>query len=238
MAAMLSESVLRISGSSERSQQALAEARSHLDQAIDLEDLQKVKTLLGTCLEQVCQESLLQKEEALAAIAEMQRHVEQAEEPIARPPEVDPVTGLPGRSHGETAVCEALHLPGRKYVGVLVLDRLQSINARFGNRIGDQVLAELTRHLKANLMATDSLFRWSGPTLLVVMSRHCTLDRIRIDVKPLFGKSVEREFDVGGRSVLIPVAAAWAVFGLVPPATTILKHIDAFVASQMPKDYL
>lgn len=236
MIAMLSDSILRIGDSSARSQQALGGIQTNLRQARGLEDLQKVKTQLGTCLEQLCQESLRQKEESKTAIAELRQHIEHAEVQISYSEEVDPVTGLLGHSAAEAAMRAAIETPGTKYLGILVLDRLQSINARFGKRIGDQVLAEWTRHLKLNLSATDSLFRWSGPTLLVIMSRQCSIERMRIDVKPIFGKSLEKEFDVGGRSVLIPVSPAWAIYALAPPVATILKHLDAFVASQMPKD--
>lgn len=238
MIAMLSESILRIGDSSQRSQHALGGIQSNLRQARGLEDLQKVKTQLGTCLEELCQESLRQKEDSKTAIAELRQHIERAEVQVSFSEEVDAVTGLRGQSAAEAAMREATDGPGKKYLGILVLDRLQSISARFGKRIADQVLAEWTRYLKGNLLASDSLFRGSGPTLLVIMSRECSIDRLRIDVKPIFGKSLEKEFDVGGRSVLIPVSPAWAIYALTPPVASILKHVEAFVASQMPKDYV
>ena len=238
MIAMLSESILRIGDSSERSQQALEGIQANLRQARGLEDLQKLKARLGTCLEQLCGEALRQKEESRTAIAELRQHIEHAEVEVPCTGEADAVTGLPGRAAAEAALREASGQPGRKYVGILVLDRLQSINARFGSGIGDQVLAELARHLERHLTTADNLYRWSGPTLLALMPRQCTIDRIRMDLKPAFGKCLDKEFDVGGRNVLIPVSPAWAVFGLLPPVSTIVKHIDAFVASQTPRDYV
>ena len=236
--AMLAESVMRIGGSSQRSVQVLAEIKAHLEHATGLEDLHEVKGRLGICLEQVCSESARRQSEAESAIAELQSHIVRAEAHAKLPPDFDPVTELPGRAAADLALREALAGPGRKYVGVLVLDRLQSINARFGSSIGDRVLAELARHIAAGLSAGDTLFRLAGPTLLAVMPRQCSIDRMRIDLKPVFSKPLEKEFNVGGRDVLIPVSAAWTIFALVPPLDTILKHVDAFVASQIPKDYL
>ncbi len=238
MIAMLSESILRIGDSSERSQQALEGIQNNLRQAHGLEDLQKLKARLGVCLEQLCQESLRQKEESKAAIAELRQHIDGVEVSIPAPPDIDPVTGLRGRAAAEATLRELAAQPGRKYVGILVLDRLQSITSRFGPAIGDQVLAELARHIARNAAEGDLLFRWSGPTILVAMSRQCSIDRMRMDVKPIFSKCLDKEFDVGGRNVLIPVSPAWAIFGLIAPATTILKHIETFVASQAPRDYV
>jgi GGDEF domain-containing protein len=238
MIGMLSESILRIGDSSERSQQALEGIQSNLKQARGLEDLQKLKARLGTCLEQLCVEALRQKEDSKTAIAELRQHIDHTEVPVPYLAEVDPVTGLPGRGAAEAALREAASQPGRKYIGILALDRLQSINARFGAGIGDQVLAELARHTQRSLTPGDGIYRWTGPALLTIMPRQCTIDRMRLDVKPVFSKCLDKEFDVGGRNVLIPVSPAWAVFGLAPPVATILKHIDTFVASQTPRDYV
>ena len=238
MIAMLSESILRIGDSSQRSQQVLEGIQANLKQAHGLEDLQKLKTRLGTCLEQLCEESLRQKEDSKTAITELRQHIEHAEVQVAFADEIDPVTGFRGRAAAEAALREGVTLPGRRYIGILVLDRLQSINARFGSSIGDKVLAEMARHIERNIGAGDTVFRWSGPTLLVLMPRQCSIDRMRMDAKPMFSKCLDKEFDVGGRNVLIPVSPAWAVFGLLPPVATILKHIDTFVASQAPRDYV
>ena len=238
MIGMLSESILRIGDSSQRSQRALDGIQTNLRLAHGLEDLRQVKVSLASCLEDLCQESLRQKEESKAAISELRQRIDHVEVIVPDAGDIDPVTGLRGRSTAEAALREMSGQPGRKYIGILVLDRLQSINARFGGAIGDQVLAELARHIQRNLPPGDILFRWSGPSILVVMARQCSIDRMRLDIKPVFSKCLDREFDVGGRNVLIPVSPAWAVYGLVAPVATIVKQIDTFVANQVPRDYV
>ena len=61
---------------------------------------------------------------------------------------------------------------------------------------------------------------------------------MRIDLRPVFSNLDAQSIDIGGRDVLIPLAPAWAVFGLLRPLATILKHVDTFVAGQAPKEYL
>jgi GGDEF domain-containing protein len=236
--AMLAESVITITGSSERSVQALGEIKASLEHASGLEDLQHVKSQLGKCLEQVCHESMRRKKEAESVISQLQEHIRRAETEVTSNLDLDPVTELPARPSAEAALAVTLSKPGRKYIGILVLDRLKSINARFGDAVGDQVLAELASHMKSSLPAGDALFRWSGPTLLAVMPRQCSIDRMRTDLNSVFGRPFQKEFTIAGRSVLIPISAAWAVFALIPPLATILKHVDTFVASQAPMDYI
>ncbi len=236
--AMLAETVITITGSSERSTSALGEIKANLEHASSLEDLQNVKSQLSKCLEQVCNESARLRKEADLSISQLQQHIQRAEAHLISTGEVDPITELPLRSGADAALASALAKPGRKYVGVLVLDRLKSINARFGNDVGDRVLAELAHHIQTSLPPGDLLFRWSGPALVAIMPRQCSIDRMRTDLNTVFGKPIQREFTIAGRTVLIPVSAAWAVFALLPPLATILKHVDTFVSSQAPMDYL
>jgi GGDEF domain-containing protein len=149
---------------------------------------------------------------------------------------LDPITRLPGRAAAEAAMMEAVSGSRKKYIGVVVLSQLQSINARYGNAVGDQVLAELAHEIQAGLWVSDSLYRWSGPALLAVMDRDVDINRLRTNVKPLFGRSIDKPFDVGGKDVLIPVAPAWNVFGLIRPLSIIMKRIDMFVAGQRSKE--
>jgi GGDEF domain-containing protein len=238
MIKMLAQAVVRIGGPSELSSQVLAEIQRNLQQVSGLDDLQNIRANLGVCLEQVCQESLRQKEEARSAIAELQGHLAGAGTGPEVQRVIDPVTKLPAREAAQVALREACEGPGRKYVGVLVLDRLKSINSRFGTAVGDQVLGELTRHIELHLSTTDSLFRWSGPTLLTILRRQSSIDRIRAEVKPVFSKGIEKEFNVGGRDVFIPISPAWEVFPMTPPLSSVLKLVDAFVAGQNSKEYV
>jgi diguanylate cyclase (GGDEF)-like protein len=146
------------------------------------------------------------------------------------------VTGLPKREAAESAFAELARTGGRKYLVTVVIDRLQSINNRFGNAVGDQVLKIMAEYVAQHLGA-DGLFRWSGPALVAILRRQESIDRVRTEMKRIIDVRLDKLFDLGGRSALVPITVSWSVIGLVPPATIASKHIDGFVASQMPRDY-
>ncbi len=235
---MLAETVITVTGSGELSAKALDEIKGHLVQAGGLEDLAQVKARLGVCLEQVCREAERRKEETEKTITALEDHIRRVEAHLKPDTDMDPVTELPGRLSAETALREASVQPGRKYLVAVVLDSLETVSARFGTTVGNQVLAALARYVEANLQPGDALFRWSGPALLAILPRQSSIDRLRSDLRPVFAKPLQKDIDIGGRDVLVPISPAWAVFGVVPPVATILKHVDTFVASQAPKDYL
>ena len=78
-----------------------------------------------------------------------------------------------------------------------------------------------------------ALTRADGTVIRVVHSilGYASPDLLIIDVR------LDKLFDLGGRSALVPITVSWSVIGIVPPATIASKHIDAFVASQIPRDY-
>ena len=128
-------------------------------------------------------------------------------------------------------------IPGRKYIVTAVLDRLQSLNARFGQHVGDRVLRALAQRLQDSFEDSDVLFRWNGPAIIAMLWRDESIEDVRKSVRHIFDTPFEKEFDIGGRNVLIPIGAAWSVIGLIPPAVNSFNYIDRFVASQSPRDF-
>jgi diguanylate cyclase (GGDEF)-like protein len=234
IASMLAQTLITISEGSDRSVQALHDITVDLEQAAALEDVQKVRLRLGDCLGRVREEAARQKKETETTILALQDHI--ARTGGESSPDVDPVTGLPKREAAESAFAELARTGGRKYLVTVVIDRLQSINNRFGNAVGDQVLKIMAEYVAQHLGA-DGLFRWSGPALVAILRRQESIDRVRTEMKRIIDVRLDKLFDLGGRSALVPITVSWSVIGLVPPATIASKHIDGFVASQMPRDY-
>jgi GGDEF domain-containing protein len=115
---------------------------------------------------------------------------------------------------------------------VMVVNRIQPINARFGRAAGDRILARFKKYIEAQLGASDQLFRWAGPAVVVVMERPQTADQVRALVKRMFDTPVQETLELGTRSVLIPISAAWSVMMLTSTPDALEKEIDAFIASQ------
>jgi GGDEF domain-containing protein len=234
---MLAQTVITISGGSDRSAEALSEIKRELEQTGAIPDIQKLKLRLADCLKKVCDESTRQKTESAAILQELQHGVQSVQNSAAAEPEIDPVTGLPRVSAAKIAFLEGLKSSGRKYIVMMVVDRMQPINARFGNSVGDEVLKVIRKYIEANIIFPgDRLFRWTGPTLVALMARQEGIDQMRAWLARVLDRKIENEFDLGGRSALIPLSVAWSVIALIPPATNMPLFIDKFVAAQMPRD--
>jgi GGDEF domain-containing protein len=195
---------------------------------------------LGECLDKVSEEAERQKNETAASLLELQRNAEKAQaKPNANTEsDIDPVTGLPSQAAAKATFAAALSTPGRKFIITMVVDRMQPINARFGNAVGDRLLRALRKYVEAKVISEgDRLFRWSGPTLVALMSRQESIDQVRGSLKRLLDVKLDNEVNVGDRSAIIPLSVAWSVMGLIPPAVNIPSFIDRFVAAQTPRDY-
>ena len=238
MISMLAQTVISISGGSELSTEALLHIKHELEQAAALEDVEKLKLRLGECLKTVCDETTRQKRDTEAIVIELQRNVQRVQSSTGPNSDIDPVTALPRASSAKAAFAEGLNSIGRKYIVMMVVDRLQLINARFGGAVGDQVIRTLQKYVESNVVAHgDLLFRWTGPALVALIARQESIDQVRSSLKRLLDKRIENEFDVGGRLALIPLTVAWSVIALIPPAANLPSYIDKFVAAQLPRDY-
>ena len=82
----------------------------------------------------------------------------------------DALTGLPDRVVFQQRLQAALDCPGRGCVGVLVIDvdRFRAVNASYGHRAGDDVLASMAERLHAVLGSDDLLVRLAGDQFAVL----------------------------------------------------------------------
>lgn len=85
----------------------------------------------------------------------------------------DPLTGLANRRYMETHLSHLLQqaeAEGRQ-VSVLMLDvdHFKAINDTHGHGVGDEVLEEIARRIRANLRAVDLPARYGGEEFVVVM---------------------------------------------------------------------
>jgi GGDEF domain-containing protein len=119
----------------------------------------------------------------------------------------------------------------RHYAVVMVVNRIQMINARFGQKIGDHMLTGFAEHLAKQLSGSDQLFRWTGPAFVAILERAESLESFRLEVKRLLDTKVEIDYSGDGRSVLIPISAVWSIMALTSTAEAD-KQIQTFIASQ------
>jgi diguanylate cyclase (GGDEF)-like protein len=106
---------------------------------------------------------------------------------------LDPLTELLNRrSSDETLRLEIQR--ARRYGGLLSvmlidLDQFKKINDGEGHVAGDEALVEISRRLQAACRDTDTLGRWGGDELLLILPQTCAADatilagRLRADVR-------------------------------------------------------
>ena len=137
------------------------------------------------------------------------------ESPAERPPRgagvmeprLDPTTGLPGKSDAEEAI---LALPAGRpglYLAAFYIQRMEHLNARFGDTIGNEVLLFCSQLIASRLIQpADRLFRWRGPAFVALLQREDSLLDVRQEVRRLVGSRVQFEWRNG--SLLLSIALA------------------------------
>jgi diguanylate cyclase (GGDEF)-like protein len=124
----------------------------------------------------------------------------------------DALTGLPDRVVFQQRLRAALERPARGCVGVLVadIDRFRVVNASYGQRAGDDVLAGIAQRLQAVLGPEDLLVRLAGDQFAVLCpniydGRHAEQvgERVR--------QSLVRPFAVDGEHVWLTACMGLAV---------------------------
>lgn len=124
----------------------------------------------------------------------------------------DPLTGVWNRRHGEKLLdsdFDSVHRwNGSACLLMVDIDHFKSINDSYGHQVGDSVLSEIARRLRAGLRGTDVLARWGGDEFVVLL-RHCNLDGARMSAENLRRRIAATQFpDVGTVSVSIGAAQA------------------------------
>ncbi len=83
----------------------------------------------------------------------------------------DPVTGLPGRDSAILAIETAIQTNSYAAAMPVVVDRIETINSRFGASSGTEMLLAMIQILAQKLGQADPIFRWQGSGFLVLLQR-------------------------------------------------------------------
>jgi diguanylate cyclase (GGDEF)-like protein len=98
---------------------------------------------------------------------------QELQEELKRLSETDPLTGLSNRRHLRAALDRELVRITRVFRPLTVLlldvDRFKLINDGHGHAVGDEVLVELARRLRAVTREADSVGRWGGEEFCIAL---------------------------------------------------------------------
>lgn len=196
-----------------------------------MDDIRLIKTKLSECLNDIRGEVDRQRKETSETIEELNKSLDQARSnnaSVSQNSPMDALTGLPVRIQAEAEFAHATRSGNQVYGAVLVLDRLTIVNLRFGREVGDQVLVAFANMISKLLRPTDTLFRWSGPTLVALLPRTTSLERVRSEIAHIAETKLEHIIETAERSILLPFSARWVVLPMAVTPRLLFQQIDMF----------
>jgi diguanylate cyclase (GGDEF)-like protein len=142
------------------------------------------------------------------------------------------LTGLPNRTLFEEllkhAVMQAAHNGHQLALLLLDLDRFKNINDSLGHSLGDQLLAELAKRLRAALPNVETIARIGGDELTLMIEPE-ELDRLGVDL--LAQRAIEiinQPVALAGQEIYTGVSIGIALYpDDGDDAETLLSHADA-----------
>jgi diguanylate cyclase (GGDEF)-like protein/PAS domain S-box-containing protein len=144
-----------------------------------------------------------------------------AKEQIERLAYFDPLTGLANRTLLQDRIRHGLDLARRSNLPlallVLDLDNFKQVNDNLGHAIGDRVLLEMAKRLKANLADGDTLAHTSGDEFVVVLPDSDTTATLAMTER--LRNSVAKAFSLGAEPLFLTASVGIANFpddGITP----------------------
>lgn len=152
------------------------------------------------------------------------------ENALAQPVLVDSLTGLPNRDHFQARLGEALARSRRsgKAVGVLLLnlDQFKSVNDRYGQGSGDDLLGQVGRRLTSTLRDTDLVARLSGDAFAMLIE-DMTSQEQAIDSSQRLLELLTAPFNVRGALAQLTASIGIAISGAsASTPERLLHHAD------------
>lgn len=194
-------------------------------------DVRGISTRLSECLREIRAQSDRERKETEETIEHLNHDLDEA---LKRCYEgnrnQDPVTGLATRSEAELALAHSGRSSEKAFAAIVVLDRLQAINLRFGKEVGDSMLCEVAQWIQKEISSADRLFRWSGTALLALLARPNSIETVRNEISRIMENKLEHLVQTGSRTILLPIAARWTVFPMMAASRLIYQKLDAFSA--------
>jgi diguanylate cyclase (GGDEF)-like protein len=239
MVKMMASALSNISATSKVNISKLSDIAKNVGVASELNDVRLIKSKLSECLIDIQEEAKRQETEIAETIQELREGLDRVREEPAlagHARTADTVTGLPCRPDAEGAIAEAARSTAISFVAVMVLERLQVLNARFGREAGDEILAAYAQMVKKSLTPQDRLFRWGGPALIALLPRQRSLQLVRSEFTHIMETRLEHNIQTPSRSVLIPVSAKWCLYPMMAAPRLLVQKIDEFAAGPAPRE--
>jgi CheY-like chemotaxis protein len=143
----------------------------------------------------------------------------------------DQLTGLPCRAQAEAVFQELRHERSKHFAALFVVDRYGVMARKYGTGTADEVLAYYGAFLVREVPCCKRLFRWTGPCFLAVYGPLDSLQTAQRETNPRSHARLEKEFQLGAVTVLLPVSGSVEVFSIDDkPLDMMISQIDSVVA--------
>lgn len=238
MISMLTRTIRSMKSASETSAGSMETITRQVRQASSLNDIRVLRWRLAECLREMEQEAVRQRTTSQAGIGNLSQGLAATKLRLSQhgiKVDVDPVTSFAGRSAAELALRGLSKAADFNFVLVVVLQRLNAINRRFGYSTGNAVLFDFATLVAGALCKQASFFRWSGPAIVATLQRSASFDDIKAEVNKVLRPPFSKLLDGQGQNALITVSAAWELIPAPISGQDAIEQIDTFVAAQTPE---
>jgi len=145
-----------------------------------------------------------------ATFNSMQKNIAEREADITYQAQHDSLTGLPNRAIVEKRLGEIMQGSASAALVLIDLRSVSEINASLGHHVGDDVLREAARRLRAN-SAPDDLVARLGENQFLLVARNCTAQRAPLYADQMAGL-IRRGFHLAEMSLQLHVGAGICLY--------------------------
>jgi GGDEF domain-containing protein len=148
------------------------------------------------------------------------------------PPATQPAAKFSDRSAAEQAIAEKIEAATDCVCGVFLVNRLASINARFGRGVGEEVMLLVTERLTQHLPAGAALFRWSESALVAVADVRGDIAEVTRKFARAASMNLEKNIETEHRFVMVPITLSFTLKRLSESSSPadIFMELDRFVS--------
>ncbi len=232
MVKMLTGAIGEISTAGEENVSRLHRIEGMVSSVTQIEDVRAVRAQLSICLDEIRKEAGRQKTVSSGAIDRLKQDLERVQAGTS----TDALTGLPVRAQAVELIGTACASEQPALVAIMVIDRLQAVNAALGSEAGDQLLRYFSGYVARGLTSGDQLFRWTGASLLALVLRPAKIETLREEIRYLLDQKLEYTVRTATRSVRLPVTARWTLFPMMASSRLLIQKIDTFASLQPARD--
>ncbi len=233
MIRLLADKLIEITDAGDARRRGLQEFERSLERESSPEDLRLLQAQLEQALRCVPREDPQQSKKG----AGLPRTPSVSHETESAAETVDPVTGLPDRA----AALDLLDQINRgaaphEFAALFCVDRLSSVNYRFGFSAGDNLLMLYAQHVAQHLAPSDQLFRWRGPSLLAILARSSSAG-LAVEMRNISSARFEYSISSEGKTALIPVSGSCVTFEIrsYPNTAAVTEALDRFATERTLK---